>query len=159
MRRIILPSVACPALLYSSTSHKRHDFRKEKVFERKICILIFPTIFLWNMFHGKSNACKVPVMRVRFWSNLNFLDTFSKKCSNTKFNENQFNGSRILPCGHSDGRTDITKLIVVLSNFFWLAAHWTFKLAIDLESRRLALAYFPFNKKCRILYLSHITYM
>jgi hypothetical protein len=35
-RRIILSSVACPALHFSTFSHKRHDFR-EKVFERKMC--------------------------------------------------------------------------------------------------------------------------
>ena len=32
MRRIMLPYVVCPALQYFSTSsHKRHDFRKEVI--------------------------------------------------------------------------------------------------------------------------------
>jgi len=32
MRRITMPSVACPALQYFPTlSHKRHDFRKRKI--------------------------------------------------------------------------------------------------------------------------------
>jgi hypothetical protein len=43
MRHMILPS--CPAVPYFSTldlPHKRHDFR-EKVTERKMWVLIFPT--------------------------------------------------------------------------------------------------------------------
>ena len=37
MRRITLPSVVCPALQYFSTlSHKRDDFRKQKIIEHKM---------------------------------------------------------------------------------------------------------------------------
>jgi len=37
----IFPSVACPALLYSSTlSPERHVFRKKKVTEPKMCVVI-----------------------------------------------------------------------------------------------------------------------
>jgi len=44
MRRIIVPSVACPALSHFSTiSHKRHDLKKAIV--HKKCVLIFSTKF------------------------------------------------------------------------------------------------------------------
>jgi hypothetical protein len=40
----ILPSVACPALQYFPTlSHKRQDFRGEKVTGHKMCFWISPT--------------------------------------------------------------------------------------------------------------------
>jgi len=48
----LLSPVACPALLYFSTlSHKRHDFRKKKVIEYKIDVLIFSTAFVRNISH------------------------------------------------------------------------------------------------------------
>jgi len=58
MRRIIVPSVACLAVLYFSTfSHKRHDFRN-RVIGRKICVFIFYTIFVSNMYHSKKNRTR-----------------------------------------------------------------------------------------------------
>ena len=40
----MLLSVACPAVLYSSTlSPKRHDFYKDKVIEDKMCVFVFST--------------------------------------------------------------------------------------------------------------------
>jgi hypothetical protein len=54
--RHFMPSVASPALSYFSTlSHKRHDYRI-KVVEYKMCVLIFSTTFVSNIFHVKRNA-------------------------------------------------------------------------------------------------------
>ena len=36
--------------------------------------------------------------------------------SNMKFNENPCNESRVVPCGRTDRRTDMTKLIVAFRN-------------------------------------------
>jgi len=47
---------------------------------------------------------------------LNFLGFFEKH-SNIKFRENPFSGSRVVPCGQTDGPTDMTKLIAAFRNF------------------------------------------
>jgi hypothetical protein len=41
----------------------------------------------------------------------NFLDSFEKKINYPK---NATSGSRIVPCGHSDGQTDLAKLYAIL---------------------------------------------
>jgi len=47
LRMTMLLSIACPDLEYFSTlSHKRHDFRKQKFIEHKMCVLIFSTSFV-----------------------------------------------------------------------------------------------------------------
>ena len=73
--RIILSSVAYPAVLYFFTlSHKSHDIRK-KVVEHKMCVLIFSTPFVKFFFLRRINryaatnvhwsSCEVPVIPVR----------------------------------------------------------------------------------------------
>jgi len=42
---------------------------------------------------------------------------FEKKDTNIKFRENPSSGSRVVPRGQTDGRTDMTKLIVAFLNF------------------------------------------
>ena len=42
---------------------------------------------------------------------------FFEKYSNIRFHENSSIGSRVVPCGRTDGQTDMTKLTVALRNF------------------------------------------
>jgi hypothetical protein len=48
---------------------------------------------------------------------LEFFGEIFGKYSNTKFYGNPFSGSRVVPCGTTDRRTDMTKLTVAFRNF------------------------------------------
>jgi hypothetical protein len=37
----------------STLSYKRQNFRKKKLTEYKMCVLIFSTTFVWNIYHSK----------------------------------------------------------------------------------------------------------
>ena len=117
----ILLSVACPALpCFSTLSHKRHEFMKQLVSIK--CVLIFSTIFVWNISHSKINSAKylictwVFVSSTRYSCQISLKREFSghifEKYSNIKFHENPSSGRRVVPCGRRGIKTDMTKLIV-----------------------------------------------
>jgi len=61
MRRIILPSASCPALPYFPTlCHMRSPFlfRKKKIIDHIVCVLIFSTNFVWDISHSKQNSAR-----------------------------------------------------------------------------------------------------
>jgi hypothetical protein len=123
MRRIILSSVACSALPYFSTlRRKRHDSRK-KVFERKECfdfLYNFETFLILRRIRPDMHrcSCKIPVIFLRFKSNFNFLDRFSKNTQTPNF-------VKIRPVRkglfheeeRTDRRTGIMKPIVAFLHF------------------------------------------
>jgi len=59
-----------------------------KVREYKTCFWIFSTAIVWNISHSTESSaryhivhrtsCKVPIVLVIFWWNLNFIEEFSK---------------------------------------------------------------------------------
>ena len=55
MRYTVLSRASSLAPPYFSTCHKQHDFR-EKVTERKMCVLISSTNFVQNIYHSKKNS-------------------------------------------------------------------------------------------------------
>ena len=115
----ILLSVPCPALLYFSTlSHKRHDFREKKWLSNMKCVLIFSTSLVWHISHSKKNLARfdqkcilVFILRARYscyiFRKFEFSRQIFEKYSNVKFQENPSRGSRVVPCGETDGRTNV----------------------------------------------------
>ena len=126
LRRDILSCVTSLALSYfSELSHIRHGFR-ENVIEHKMCVLIFST-FVCNISHSKKNSAvhyhkftciQVPVILVRFSSNWNFLNRFSTNNQTSNFAEKSVQwepSCSMRRDRRTDGRTDVTKLIVFFS--------------------------------------------
>ena len=114
-----------PARCYNMFPHyltKGTIFEKKKVFEQKICVLIFSTNFIWNISRPKKNwaryiknvywsSRKIPVILVRFWWYLNFLNRFSKNTQKSNFLKIRTVGAEELSAdeqtdGRTDGRTD-----------------------------------------------------
>ena len=129
MRRIRLPSVACPALPYFSTLyHKRYDFLGGKKFiEHKMCVLIFSTTFVWNISHSKKkkaryyHKCSQVFKKSTHYScqilmKSEFSQQTFKISTNLKFHENPSSESRVVPCGRRDRQT-WRSLMVAFRNF------------------------------------------
>ena len=111
----MLSSVASPALPCVSTlSHRRHDFRKKKVIEHKMCVLIFSTTFVRNISYFMTNSAisyhkwtYVFMQSIRCSFNivtkLEFSRYICEKYLNMKFHEIRLVGTELF---HADGQTD-----------------------------------------------------
>ena len=120
-------TLSCPAVQYFSTrSHKRSHFRRKLLVIKRV--FLFPVQILSETFLFLRRVerdmivniywflCKSPVILVRFfWQIL-------RKYSNVTFHENSSSGSRVVPCGQTDGRKedrrmDMEKLIAAFGSF------------------------------------------
>ena len=129
-------SVACPAVQYFSTlSHKRHNLKKKKKILNVQYVFWFPLQILsetfiilkglqWHIIINVHRSSCIVLILIRVRWNLNFSINY-RKLWNIKFLENPSGGSRVVPCGHtdrrsdrlSDRRMDMTKQIVAFRNF------------------------------------------
>ena len=123
MRSVVLSSVVCLAVpRFSPLSHKLYDFQGKKK-ENEMCVLIFWTIFVWNISHSRRNerdrSKMFIVLRVKyplFLSDFNetwiFSTDFLKYQISWKSVNRQPNHFMRM-----DGQADMTKLIFALRNF------------------------------------------
>jgi len=120
---------------------------EKKVIECKMCVLIFSTNFFWNISYSKNWArydhkCILALMCGTRYSchvltKIEFFGNFSEKYSHIHFNENRSSGSRVIPCGRTDGHTGMTKIIFAFRNF------WTY-LKISVNKKVLCPTDFQF---------------
>jgi hypothetical protein len=93
-----------------------------------MCIFIFSTTFVWNISHSNKNSVRyyhkctqIFVYSTRFSCQilikLEVSRQISEERSDVKFHENPSSGSRVVPCGRTDRRTDMTKVIITFRNF------------------------------------------
>jgi hypothetical protein len=113
----ILSSVCCPALRhFSILSHKWYKFLKTNAIERKMYVFISSIILSTTFLTLRSterdiikNVYWFLVKNNDFWKiliKLEFSRKIFEKCSNIKFHETPSTGSRAVPWGQRDGRTD-----------------------------------------------------
>ena len=113
MPHIVICGLPC-STIFSTLANKWHDFRK-KVTQCKMWVLIFSTTFIWNITHSKKkwarydHKCILVFMKSTRYSchmlmKLECAQQIFEKYANIKFNENPFGGSRVVPCGRTNGQ-------------------------------------------------------
>jgi hypothetical protein len=116
-----------PTPLYNIYPHflKNATILGKKTLLNKKCVLIFSTTFVWNISHSKKKWARCDQKCVLFFMKWalyfclilmrpEFSTHIFEKSSNTKFHKNPSIGSIVVPCGMTDRRSNMTKLIVTL---------------------------------------------
>jgi hypothetical protein len=131
MRHIVICGLFVSTNIFPRGLLKNTIFEKEKKkkIELKMCALIFYTTFVWNIFRCEKNwarydqKCVLVFMYIsryscHIWMKLEFSwQIFEKYPHNQIFNGSQPSGGRVVPCGRTDKRADMTELIVALRHF------------------------------------------
>ena len=91
-----LPNLTC--VLWFSLQLLSETFLVRRVIKRDTTV------------HGYGSSCKVSVILARCVLKLEFSRQIFENSSNIKFHGNLFSGNRVVPCGRTDRRTDMTKL-------------------------------------------------
>ena len=116
MRHIVICHLARSAEFFNLIAHKRHDFRKKKAIEHKMCVLIFCKTFVKNT--AILTTIERDIMKSVYWSSfrvrysfqflmkLDFSQQIFEKYSNIKFSENLSTGSQVVQYVQKNGQMD-----------------------------------------------------
>jgi hypothetical protein len=151
----ILSTVARPAQQYFATlSLKRQDFRKRVIVHKNVfwfsLQLLSETFLILRRYDHKPILVFVWSTRYSCWilMELNFWWIF-EKYTYTKFHVNPSSGSRIVPCGQTDGWTDMTNLIVAFCNSA-NAPKYVIYFLYTIQSLRHKLVWMSKDKQCNV---------
>jgi len=61
--RIVICGLSGCTTIFPTLSHKRQDFQ-EKVAEHKMCVVIFCTMFVWDISHSKKELGEISIIYV-----------------------------------------------------------------------------------------------
>jgi len=82
-----------------------------------MCVLFSSSTFIWNISHSKKNWARYDqkclliftyssCYSCRIWIKLEISQQIFENFSNIKFHENPCSGSRVVPCGWTDGHDE-----------------------------------------------------
>ena len=130
MRSVILPSAVCHVVHdFSTLSHKQHDFRKKRVIETKMCVLILSItsseIFIILKINERDmiknvywSSCKYPLLFSDFNGTWIFSIGFRKNTPISDFMKiSQVGAEMFYADGRKVAQTDIARLLVAFRNF------------------------------------------
>jgi len=89
---------------------------------------LYNFFFIWIISHSEKNSarycrkCAHVCLRVQYrycqiLIKLEFSGQIFEKCQDRKFHEDLSSGSKVVPCGQTDGQRDMRTLIVAFCNF------------------------------------------
>jgi hypothetical protein len=116
----------CLSLLRFILSHKKHDFQKV-IIEYKIWFSIsykcyFGKSYFFNNIPARCHKCFFPLCKLtfivaRFIKASILFHVFCKHYDIIVFFDNPSSGGRVIRCGHTDGRTETTNLIITFRKY------------------------------------------
>ena len=119
MRLIVICGLPGSTIFFHIVSQNAR-FKKKKVIEHKMCVLIFSATIAWNISYSKKNGATHGQKFVLIWSARYYCPILMKLEFSRHFLENIKNFMKIPPVGtvlfHANGRTDMTKLIVTFGS-------------------------------------------
>jgi len=126
MRRITVSSVACLVLPYFSHYLTKARFSGGGIIEQNVIWfslhLLYDTFLVLRriqrhiIINVHRSSYKIPVILSRFYCNLKSIANF-RKILNIKFHENPSSVSRVVPCGQTDGQTDMNNVTAACRKF------------------------------------------
>ena len=157
-RHTAICSLPSSAIFFHSVSQTAQFWKKKKY---RMCVLIFYTPFVWNIFHSKKNCqrynhtfillfmCSTCIILVTFKWSFSFLDKFPKNTPTS-----HFVGADLL---HADRQTDMPEVTAAFNNLAKAPINVVWWTCTDVSDRHIASTFGPQYKNSALLHTPNHT--